>query len=78
VPGCERVRALTWKELDAIVNRFESLNPYDRKALPGSILNLTDDNYVDSNPKQPRRALLGMSISAKRYTLSPSPELFNH
>jgi hypothetical protein len=70
IPGCERVRALSWKEVDEIVARFESLNPYDRKAVPGSILNLTDDNYEDSDPKKPRRKrLLGMSISAKRYIL---------
>jgi hypothetical protein len=70
IPGCEKVRALSWKEVDEIVARFESLNPYDRKAVPGSILNLTDDNYEDFDPKKPRRKrLLGMSISAKRYTL---------
>jgi len=70
IPGCEKVRSLSWKEVDEIVARFESLNPYDRKAVPGSILNLTDDNYEDSDPKKPRRKrLLGMSISAKRYTL---------
>jgi hypothetical protein len=68
--GCEKVRALASKEVDAIVASFESLNPYDRKAIPGSILNLTDDNYKDSDPKKPRRKrLLGMSISAKRYNL---------
>ena len=51
IPGCETVRALSWKEVDAIVVHFELLNPYDRKAVPGSILNLTDDNYEDSDPK---------------------------
>jgi hypothetical protein len=70
VPGCEKVRALSWKEVDEIIARFESLNPYDRKAVPASILNLTDDNYEDCDAKKPRRKrLLGMSISAKRYTL---------
>jgi hypothetical protein len=30
--------ALGWKQVDAIVSRFESLNPYDKTAIPGSIL----------------------------------------
>jgi hypothetical protein len=69
LPGCQYVRALSWVEVQSIVDRFESLNPYDREAVPGSILNLTDDNYKDSNLNNPRRPLLGFSISTKRYTL---------
>jgi hypothetical protein len=65
IPGCKGKRALKWKEVDEICAKFEALNPYDRKAVPGSILNLTDDNF-DENGKQ--RPLLGLSISAKRYT----------
>ncbi len=69
VPGCENARALPWKTVQSIVDRFESLNPYDRKAIPGSILNLVDANYVGCDPRQPRWQLFGFSISAKRYTL---------
>ncbi len=69
IPGCENVRALPWKTVQSIIDRFESLNPYDRKAVPGSILNLVDANHVDCDPLQTRRQLLGFSISAKRYTL---------
>jgi hypothetical protein len=35
----------------------------------GSILNLVDANYVDSDPKKRRRQLYGYSIAAKRYAL---------
>jgi hypothetical protein len=69
IPGCEKLKALPWKKVQAIVDRFESLNPYDRKAVPGSILNLVDANYKNSDSGQPRRQLLGLSISAKRYAL---------
>ena len=53
-----------------IVDAFIPLNPYDPKAVKGSILNLVDANFADSNPKNPQRQLYGYSIAAKRYTLS--------
>jgi hypothetical protein len=68
-PGSEHVRALSWQEVEQIVNQFESLNPYDRTAVRGSILNFVDANYEDSDPEHPRRQLLGYSIAAKRYAL---------
>ena len=71
VPGCKEhgVRALSWKEVQAIVDRFESINPYDRAAVPNlNFLNLTDDNYANK-AKTKRRNLLGVSLSAKRYVL---------
>jgi hypothetical protein len=69
IPGSEGVRILTWKEVQDIVGKFVSLNPYDPEAVKGSILNLVDANYVDSDPKQPQRQLYGYSIAAKRYAL---------
>lgn len=45
------------------------MNPYDRKAVKGSILNLVDTNYADSDPAKPQRQLYGYSIAAKRYGL---------
>jgi hypothetical protein len=42
IPGSEGVRILTWKEVQGIVDRFFPLNPYDPKAVRGSILNLVD------------------------------------
>jgi hypothetical protein len=68
-PGSEHVRALSWKEVEQIVDQFESLNPYDRNAVTGSILNFVDANYEGSDPRHPRRQLLGYSIAAKRYAL---------
>src|SRR5262249_52731492 len=42
IPGSEGKRILSWAEVQEIVDRFTSLNPYDRKAVKGSILNLVD------------------------------------
>jgi hypothetical protein len=39
------IKALSWKEVDEIVHRLESLNPYDRKKVPGSILKIEDVNF---------------------------------
>ena len=69
IPGSEGVRILSWKETQEIVDRFIPLNPYDRKAVKGSILNLVDANFVDSDPGKSQRQLYGYSIAAKRYTL---------
>lgn len=55
--------------MQEIVDRFISLNPYDPKAVKGSILNLVDANFVDSDPNKSQRQLYGHSIAAKRYTL---------
>ena len=69
IPGSEGLRALTWAEVSRIANRFSSLNPYDRKAVKGSILNLVDANFVDCDSTKPQRQLYGFSIAAKRYAL---------
>jgi hypothetical protein len=68
-PGSESLRVLTWAEVRKIASRFSSLNPYDRKAVKGSILNLVDANFVDSDSTKPQRQLYGYSIAAKRYAL---------
>jgi hypothetical protein len=75
IPGSEGVRILPWREVRGIVDRFIPLNPYDPKAVKGSILNLVDANYVDSDPKKPQRQLYGYSIAAKRYALYEKPSL---
>jgi hypothetical protein len=69
IPGSEGRRILTWTEVQKIANKFDSLNPYDPKAVKGSILNLVDANYVDSDPAKPQRQLYGYGIAAKRYAL---------
>jgi hypothetical protein len=69
IPGSKGVNILSWAQVRGIVNRFARLNPYNRKIVKRSILNLVDANYIDSDPKKPQRQLYGYSIAAKRYAL---------
>jgi hypothetical protein len=64
--GAKPITALSWAEVQRIVDRFEPLNPYDRKLVPGSILKIHKLNW-DRNKQ--RRQLFGYSIAAKRYAL---------
>ncbi|MHB8459730.1 MAG: hypothetical protein ACYDAK_02940 [Candidatus Limnocylindrales bacterium] len=61
------LRALSWAQVDAITERFEALNPYDRALVPGSILNRVEVNYDPETGAQ--RELFCFSIAAKRYAL---------
>jgi len=63
----EGIKALTWKRVDQIVAKFETLNPYDRKVISGSVLKIEDDNLDPKTGK--RRQLWCVAISAKRYAL---------
>ena len=65
--GHECVRALSWNDVDRIVARFETLNPYDRALGPGSILELEDENTDPATGE--RRQLHCYAITAKRYCL---------
>ena len=65
--GKPAVLALPWAQVDAIATRFEALNPYDRAAIPGSLLKIEDDNFDPKTKRQ--RQLWCLAISAKRYTL---------
>lgn len=65
--GQEAIRALSWAQVDAILKRFQSLKPYDPRAIPGSILEIEDDNFDPKTGKQ--RQLWCLAISAKRYAL---------
>jgi hypothetical protein len=69
IPGSKGTRILSWAEVHAIVDEFAVLNPYNRKIVKGSILNLVDANFRDSDSKKPQRQLYGYSIAAKRYAL---------
>src|SRR5262249_51806088 len=60
------INALSRTEVEKIVAKFESLNPYNQKLVPGSILKIHKLNW-DAN-KKPRQ-LYGYSIAAKRYAL---------
>jgi hypothetical protein len=62
-----KIKALSWGQVDKISERFAALNPYDRTAVPGSVLKIEDDNYIPGT-KIPRQ-LHCLAISAKRYCL---------
>ena len=65
--GKQAITALSWAQVDSIAKRFEALNPYDRTAIPGSVLKIEDDNFDPKTGRQ--RQLFCLAISAKRYTL---------
>lgn len=65
--GRRAVKALSWEQVRKISQRFAALNPYDRDAIPGSILKIEDDNFDPATRKQ--RQLWCVAISAKRYAL---------
>jgi len=70
--GREAVRALSWAQVDKILDRFAALNPYDRSVVPGSILKVEKENFDDQGA---RRQLWCWAISAKRYVLyTPSAD----
>ncbi len=58
--------ALSWAQVDGIVERFEPLNPYNPALVPGSILEIEAENY---GPEGTRHELWCLAISAKRYAL---------
>ncbi|HEV2490023.1 MAG TPA: hypothetical protein VGT03_09465 [Candidatus Acidoferrales bacterium] len=64
----DAIKALSWKQVEAIANRFNSLNPYNRE-LVREILKIEDVNFVDLDRSKPRRQLWGYGVSAKRYAL---------
>ena len=65
--GSEAIQALSSDQVDRIVERFTTLNPYDRKSVGGSILEVEEENFL-SKPRE-RAQLWCYSISAKRYVL---------
>jgi hypothetical protein len=64
--GQEAIKALSWKQVRGIADKFTALNPYDPNAVPGSILKIEDVNF---DPSGNQRQLYGYAISAKRYAL---------
>ena len=63
------IKALSWQQVKNISSRFDALNPYDRNAVPASILKVEDDNYDDPETREHQRQLYCLAISAKRYAL---------
>ena len=79
--GRAAVHALSWAQVDDITERFAALNPYDRAAIPGSILKIERDNEDPGSGN--RRQLYCLAISAKRYALftlngNGTPTLVRH
>jgi len=64
-PNETHIKALSWKDVRQIANRFGSLNCYDRTKIKGSILKIEEVNYDDGKQIE----LFGYAISAKRYVL---------
>jgi hypothetical protein len=65
--GTAAIQALSWEDVNGIIARFATLNPYNRTAVPGSILDLEDENFDPVT--RSRRELFAFVISAKRYVL---------
>ena len=61
----QQIRALSWQEVEAIEQAFESLSPYDREAAPGSILKIEDVNFRDGRQIQLHVLVAG----TKRYAV---------
>src|SRR5258705_688160 len=64
-PNEPRIKALSWKDVEEIAAKFESLNCYDRTKVPGSILKIEKVNFK----KGKQIELSGFATSAKRYVL---------
>ncbi len=79
--GDSEINALSWQRVESVVSRFETLNPYDKTAVPGSILKIEDVNFkegADDRRTNERQQLYTFAISAKRYVLfryAPSGEI---
>ena len=59
------IASLTWTNVETIVDRFASLNPYPK--LKGSILQIEDENYYPGTSTQ--REIECFAIASKRYSL---------
>jgi hypothetical protein len=65
--GQDAIKALSWKQIEEIAQRFDDLHPYDRVAVPQSILEIEEDNRDPTTGEQ--RQICCLAISAKRYAL---------
>jgi hypothetical protein len=65
--GREGVRALSYAQFDRIIDRFTTLNPYNRALVSGSILEPEEWNFEPETSE--RLQLYCYAISAKRYAL---------
>jgi transcriptional regulator with XRE-family HTH domain len=71
--GQRAVRALSWSEVEEVRERFARLNPYNRVAIPGSILKIEDENYAlgpdRKSDRSQRNQLYCYAVSEKLYAL---------
>ena len=65
-PG-DQLQALSWAQVTAVTQRFELLNPFDGELVPGSLLEVEDENFDPTTGTQ--REIECFSIAAKRYAL---------
>jgi hypothetical protein len=66
--GKRSIRALSFREVQSIADRFNELNPYNPEAVE-HILKIEDLNFTDGDPRKTLRPLFGYAIAAKRYAL---------
>jgi hypothetical protein len=66
--GRRTVRVLSWREVENIRDRFSALNPYNRAVIPGSVLKLEDENFVEGDSDR-RCELWCYAVSEKSYAL---------
>jgi hypothetical protein len=64
----DAVKALSWKQVKAIAERFNKLNPYN-PALVSELLKIEDINFIGSGSSKVQRQLYGYAVSSKRYAL---------
>ena len=64
--GEEAIKALSWQQVREIADRFEPLNPYDRELVPGSILEMEDENFDPATGEQWSSSALRSRRSATR------------
>ncbi|MCH8877953.1 MAG: hypothetical protein IIA89_14235 [Chloroflexi bacterium] len=65
----QQARVLSWDEVQEIISPFEALNPYDRAAVPGSILELKKENFRGRDLSGEQVQLHAFCIAPKRYCL---------
>ena len=68
--GEQAIRALSWEEVNEVIGQFAPLNPYDPQKVPGSILELEEENFprLRHEPKT-RPQLWYLGVMSKRYAL---------
>jgi hypothetical protein len=66
--GGIEVQALTFAEVEAIRERVNALNPYDRDAVR-QLLKIEKVNYQGNDRRRPRRDLWAYAVAAKKYAL---------